>query len=407
MVNHNYYVWVEIEANKQRILDKERFESMLSNCEQAGIGSIVLSVKDTTGFGIYESRIVPHYSLYDSEFEHKDYLRECIDAAHRYGIKLYSGIDVFSEGRNAAINEKSPGVLHPEWQTQLYGLLDDGTTAVRRVSEMWGMKTTGSIDDFNEIFVNPVNDDIQDYEASIIQELISNYKIDGIVLDRVRFVGLSSDFSDYTRKRFEKYTGQTVTNWPEDIFTLEDGPNGITERFGSRFGEWVEFRASVIKNFILKVRDIVYESGKKIEFIDYTGSWYPDYYLVGANWASCNYQPEEYEWVKDSFSKTGYAEKIDKLMSGFYYPDVTIEEAEKNNQPDYWYSVEGSAKMVDKVTMGAVPTIGSLFLMQYKDNPAQFKKAVAMCFQKSSGCMLFDMSYLDDFGWWNACRIEN
>jgi Uncharacterized protein conserved in bacteria len=406
MVNYNYFVWVEIEANKQRILDEKRFAIMLSNCEKAGIGSIVLSVKDTTGFGIYESGIVPHYSQLDRAFERKDYLQLYIDAAHRHGLKLYAGIDVFSEGRNTAANKKSPGVLHTEWQTELYGIADDGSTAIRKISDMRGLKSVGAIDDFNEIFVNPAVDAVQDYEASIVKELIGKYALDGIVLDRVRFVGLSSDFSGYTRKKFEEYTGRPVENWPQDIFILQNGAEGITERFGDQFGEWIEFRASIIKKFILKVRGIVDQSGKNVELIDYTGSWYPLYYLVGANWASRDYHPEEYKWVKNSFSDTGYAEDLDKLMSGFYYPEVTIEEAQNSNRPAYWYSVEGSAKMAEKVTMGAVPIIGSLFLRQYKDDAEQFKKAVHMCFEKSSGCMLFDLSYLDDFGWWDSCRAD-
>lgn len=405
MVNHNYYVWVEIEANKKRLVDVQRFESMLSKCENAGIGSIVLGVKDTSGFGLYNSSIVPHYSEFDSDFDNIDYLQLYISAAHRHGLKLYAAIDVFSEGRNAEINPKSPGIVHPDWQTQLYGISDDGTSQIRKVSDLGNFKTSGSIDDFNEIFVNPVHEEVQNYEASIIAELVNNYDIDGVVLDRVRFVGLSSDFSDYTRNKFEEYTGRKVEQWPEDIYKLENNGEVISTFFGTRFGEWVEFRASVIKNFVLKVRKIVDHAGKNVELIDYTGSWYPLYHLVGANWASEKYHPEEYEWAGDTYSKTGYAEKIDKLMSGFYYPEVTMEEAKENGRPDYWYSVEGSAKMADKVTMGTVPIIGSLFLRQYEGNPEQFQKAVEMCFKQSSGCMLFDLCYVDDYSWWEKCRV--
>lgn len=406
MAEHNYYLWVEIEANKPRLVDARRFENILSKCQDAGIGSIVLSVKDTTGFGIYNSDIVPHYSEFDGDFAKKNYLELYITAAHNRGLKLYAGIDVFSEGRNADKNEKSPAIVHPDWQTQFYGISDAGTARIRKVSELGNLKTTGSIDDFNEIFVNPANDEVQNYEVSIINELITHYDIDGIVLDRVRFVGLASDFGDCTRKKFELFTNRKVEHWPEDIYKLENDSGSIAASYGSRFGEWVEFRASVIKNFILKVRETVDKADKKVEFIDYTGSWYPLYYLVGANWASEGYIAEEYKWVnKISYSKTGYAQDIDKLMSGFYYPEVTVEEAKKNGRPDYWYSVEGSAKMADKVTMGAVPIIGSLFLQQYEGNPEQFQKAVKMCFNKSAGCMLFDLSYVDGYDWWNKCRI--
>jgi hypothetical protein len=116
--------------------------------------------------------------------------------------------------------------------------------------------------------------------------------------------------------------------------------------------------------------------------------------------------PEEYPWVGPEYSKTGYAEYVDKLLSGFYYPEVTVKEAAQNSRPEYWYSVEGSGIITDKVVGDAAPVIGSLFVLQYQGNPEKFKKAVEMCFKKSSGCMIFDLCYIDDYDWWDNCKID-
>lgn len=404
MEDLGFFVWVEITANKQRLLDARRFEETLHRCRAAGIDSIILSVKDTSGFCLYNSRIAPHYAGFDADFERRDYLKEYLTRAHAMGLKLYAAVDVFAEGSNVRPNPASPGFRHPEWQTQLLGLDENGIPAIRPISALGGLRTSGSIDDFGEVFVDPNREDVQDYEASLLGELVNGYSIDGIVLDRARFVGLSSDFGDDSHRWFERFSGKKVENWPANVLMFTNAVEGVRPQLGPRFGEWMEFRAAAIRRFIERARGIVDAAPRPMEFMDYTGSWYPLYYMVGANWASERYAPEEYPWVGETYRGTGYAEQLDTLLSGFYYPEVTVEEARANGRPADWYSVEGSAAMACRVTMGRVPVIGSLFLEQYRGDPARFERAVRMCFARSRGCMLFDLSYLDDYDWWEACR---
>lgn len=404
MAKKDYYIWVEIEANKNRILDENYFSNIIDKCKDAGFDSIILAVKDTSGFGIYKSGIVPHYSLYDRDFKDEDYLKKYIKICHEKGMKIYAGIDVFAEGRIKNYHKLSPGFVHPEWQTCIHGIDHEGNSSIRPVGNLSGIASTGSIDDFSEVFVNPVREDVRNYELSIIEELVKKYDIDGIVLDRVRYVGIGSDFSDYTRDKFEEYLGRSVENWPEDIYKLKQNDKDIALKYGPLFGSWLTFRAGIIKKFIIDAGSVIKSCPGKVEFLDYTGSWYPLYYLVGSNWGSEKYIPEEYPWVGSEYGSTGYAEYIDKLLSGFYYPDVTIEDALRNRKPAYWYSVEGSGDIVGKVVNNAVPYAGSLFVKQYEDNPQSFREAIKMCFKKSSGCMIFDLSYIDDYNWWDLCR---
>ena len=405
-MKNNYYIWVEIEANKKRLLDEKKFNILLDKCVSSGIDSIILSIKDTSGFGIHKSKVVPHYSNFDKDFKEEDYLEKYIDKCHEKGLKIYAAFDVFAEGWNKKKHKSSPGFINTHWQTQMYGLDKEGNTLIKPIGDLQGMDTIGSIDDFQEIFVNPVMDEVKDYELSIIKEVIDNYSIDGIVLDRVRFIGLGSDFSDFTRKEFEDFIDHKVNNWPEDIYKLERKENDIDIIYGELFGKWLTFRAHHIKKFILMVREAVDNCGKDIEFVDYTGSWYPIYYLVGANWAREGYVPEDYPWVDKNYGATGYAEYIDTLLSGFYYEDVYIEDALKNGKPHYWYSVEGSGDIVDKVVGSATNVAGSLYVKQYENNPEKFKEAVEMCFKKSKGCMIFDLCYIDDYNWWDWCKVK-
>ncbi|BCK01463.1 hypothetical protein [Anaerocolumna chitinilytica] len=77
-MNSNYYIWIEIEANKRTITDAGIFRKTMEKCRNAGIGAVILSVKDTTGFAIYKSKFAPHYSEYDKIFKEKIILRNVL-----------------------------------------------------------------------------------------------------------------------------------------------------------------------------------------------------------------------------------------------------------------------------------------------------------------------------------------
>ena len=107
------------------------------------------------------------------------------------------------------------------------------------------------------------------------------------------------------------------------------------------------------------------------------------------------------------YAKTGYISQVDRMLSGFYYEDVTIEEARKHNQPADWYSVEGSADIAYEVTHREKPIVGSLYLFQYTPKPEDITRAVDMCFKTSDGCMLFDLCYLINNDWWHFADRKN
>lgn len=403
----NYSVWIEIQANKRTITDAEKFRQAMEKCKEAGIGAIILSVKDTFGFTIYESEIADHYSEFDEVFERKDYLLSCFEIIHGLGMKLYAAIDVFTEGSTTSKHPKMKALVNKDWQTYVYGINEEHEAVIQPLSEGKKLKTIGSIDDFGEVFVNPANDEVCAYELSLLNEIMVKYPIDGIVLDRVRYVGLSSDFSPITKAKWEQFIGGTCA-WPEDIYRINENGDQIEIEYGKYFGDFVTFRADVIRQFIEKVRALVDAQSRKIEFWDYTGSWYPLYYQVGANWASKTYEAKAYPWIDlEKYKKTGYAEQLDGLLSGFYYSYVTEQEAKQANQPAYWYSVEGSGRLAAEVTKNMVPIVGSLFLEQYRDNLASMKEAVKMCFKTSVGCMLFDLSYLVDNDWWQYVTVKS
>lgn len=399
-MNH-YFVWVEITANRSLILEKERFAKAMEQCAKCGIDSVVLSVKDTSGFVLYQSKNAAHYSKFDERFQEMDYLQQCLEIIHEKGMKIYASFDVFTEGNKKKRSPYMKGLTKEGWMCEVYGLDQEDKPVVQLSGDENPIQTIGSIDDFGEVFVNPANDEVVNYELQLIEEVMNNYEIDGIVLDRVRYVGLNSDFSQLSINKWKQENGIEDEIDLADIYKLKKSNGEIEIEYGKYFGSFNTFRAQLICRFIQKVRDAVDSANKKIEFIDYTGSWYPLYHLVAANWASPEHLEESYPATDArEYAQTGYIRYIDRMLSGFYYEDVEIREAREHHMPADWYSVEGSADIAYAVTKHEKPILGSLFLHQYKDHPETIKRAIDMCFQKSDGCMLFDLSYLVHNDWW-------
>lgn len=401
MTMNHYFVWVEITANRNLILDGARFSEAMERCAECGIDSVILSIKDTSGFVLYPSKYAEHYSKFNDRFQNTDYLQQCLEIVHEKGMKLYASFDVFAEGNKKRRSPYMKGLNRTGWMCEVYGLNQEDKPVVQLIADETPIQTIGSIDDFGEVFVNPANDEVVDYELCLIEEVINRYDIDGIVLDRVRYVGLSSDFSQLSINKWKQASGIEGEIDLSDIYRLKKIDGKVEIEYGKYFGSFNTFRAQLICDFIRKVRQLVDHADKKVEFLDYTGSWYPLYYLMAANWASPDHLEEAYPATDPAeYAKTGYIRYVDRMLSGFYYEDVEIREAREHHKPQDWYSVEGSADIAYAVTRREKPILGSLYLHQYADQPENITRAIDMCFSKSDGCMLFDLSYLVLNDWW-------
>lgn len=384
-------LWVDFMANGKKLAKKQKQKELVKNAKEAQITHVVVDAKIPFGMTTYQSSLSPHVSTWsDDRFKdwtNRDFLAEIIKEFNSSGIKVLANLDIFSEG----ISTSKDGKVYenPEWRITYY---DDALTNESSAAEYSDSQT---------IFVNPINPEVVDYELNIIKEVCS-YSIDGIVLDRCRYPNIYGDFSDLSRKLFEVYIDEEVANWPEDIYTLDKDKN---INFGVLFPKWAEWRAMNIKEFISLARETVKKYNPNYLYADYVGSWFPLYYNEGLNWGSETYE-SVLEWTSKTYKKSGFAEQLDFLMTGCYYPEVTIDEARSNNRPEDWYSVEGAADISLEVVNNATPVVASLYLKDYENNPEQFIRAIRMCKEKTNSVMLFDFVYLEDYNWWEILKKE-
>lgn len=163
-------------------------------------------------------------------FRNFDVLAAYIDECHRYGMEIHLWMPVFRvahEGStypDLAMNKKKP-----EW-------VNISNTGINYVSNEYG----------NAYFLNPALPEVQEYLLSLYKYILENYCIDGFQLDYIRYPdmvnGVDYGYDDYTRNLFKQQYGTD----PKEI-----------SQSNSLWKTWYEFRAKLVTDFVLKVKDLV------------------------------------------------------------------------------------------------------------------------------------------------------
>lgn len=206
--------------------DKEDVEAFVEQAERYGVDVISMNVKQDeddevpSGQVFYRSDIAPIAEGY----EDFDALREVVTQAHAAGIKVHAWIPQFHDQEAFLKNEA--------WQMQ--SLVD-------------GKRTPFTGSNGSEYFVNPLHPQVQQYERSIVREVVENYSVDGVTLDWIRFDDYNMDVSDYTIAQYKAQFGYS----PLMIDFDKDSPQRR---------QWNEWRTDRIGQYVSNVRQDISRS---------------------------------------------------------------------------------------------------------------------------------------------------
>lgn len=392
-------MWIDCSANWERFSYPDSIKHYVKRCKDAGITALVLDIKGTSSELNYKSRYAPHKTEWKG-FKRADfdYVEAFLVAARENGLKIYGSFNIFAEG-HGLFKKGLVYTTKQHWQSMNY------------LPEK-GVVPSSQIEGKAVIFSNPALPEVQEHILNILKETLTLYPLDGIILDRTRYDNITADFSEFSKNEFEKYIGEKVNRFPQDIFEWVKGQDGnyIREE-GVHFKKWIEWRASVIYNFFVKARMAVKEVDSSAVFGAYTGAWYPTYYEVGVNWASKDYDAsKDFKWATPEYKNYGYAHLLDLYTNGNYYYNVTLEEYRKSegyhkNETDSELSsgehlcVEGAC-IYSRKLLGNNPFLGGIYVEDYKNDSHQFMRAVEMNLKKSDGLMIFDIVHIIRNGWW-------
>lgn len=377
------YLWMAGDANFDRFASKDSITYYLEKARETGFNNIVVDVKPTEGHVIYKSKIRPEYTIADSIVIERDwdYLQYVIDESHRLGMKVTATACIFPAGETRTRR----GVVYED-------SCFDGKTCI----EYLGNDSLGDIRDNKAkvaAFLNPVRKDSRDYAMEMIKEIVTDYDVDGIALDYCRFPDIQSDFSPESKAAFEEYIGESVGNFPADIFTYDENGEIVP---GKYYNQWLAFRAGVISDFIHEIHDTVKSIKPDVDINYWAASWIHAIEKNGQNWASPNSDwCMKYPYGSEAYKKTGFAPYLDNFIVGAYL--------ERVYGPDDNESVEYAMNRADSVIMGDCHVIGSIQSLNHSADPADphnLVNAVRCCLEKSEGLMVFDIVHIINRNQW-------
>ncbi len=279
--------------------------NLVANAQTNHIDTLAVAAKQDeddempSGTVFFASAIAPQaYPGFDA-------LLDVITEAHKVGIKVKAWVPQVHD--QVAFQKES------SWRMQA---LVGGV-----VSDYTGV-TPGTA-----FFVNPCSAAVQAYELSILEEIVANYAIDGLVLDWIRFDDWNMDMSPGTRAAYQATTGGV------DPITIDLTTDNANRR------SWQAWRTSQIGNYVSTVRAHVnaLKPGLPLgifilppEFVEVGQDAAKfknaiDFVCPMCYWVDWGFPPS---WVasgvlKDTAAKVGNGVKIIPTI-GLLYPDADV-----------------------------------------------------------------------------------
>lgn len=178
-----------------------------------GITDIFVNVA-APGFAHYSSKVLPRSPVFEAR---GDQLASCITAARRNGIRVHAWLICFST--TGATTNRMAIFRHYGW---LLGTTSGGT-------QRW---------------LDPSSVDVRAHIVSAAKELMTQYKIDGLHLDFVRYQDYYNSLGYSTRIRFERDTrgGKSIANW------------ATVSKSGALFKEIVRWRSKQVSALVAEIK---------------------------------------------------------------------------------------------------------------------------------------------------------
>ena len=409
------YVWVSCEGNWEEFANsRENIARDIAKLKECGFTDLVVDVRPTNGGVLFKSSHAKPQTRMDcwtnrgyvfiNRTADFDYLQTFIDEGHKLGLRVHAVINTFVGSCLCPYGLGSDGMLFEDSSKKSWASVvntEDGLVST--------MDLLDDSVDYGAKFLSPINPEVQDYVLGIIADLAA-YDVDGIILDRCRFddYSLQSDFSDLMKSGFEEYCGKTISNWPSDV--MNPGQSAFNGSTTSLQKQWLEFRAKVIHDFVVKAADKVHSIKPEMKFGCYVGGWYSSYYYSGVNWASPKYDPKAdgYYWAGNNYKDFGYADHCDYMFIGAYASTGNIYGSGE-------WTMEGFCKQAKRLFKGDVPFAGGPDIGNGSgfENGGQgdlMDDIVEACMGNSTaGMFFFDLCHIRMHDYWDDIKgaIEN
>ena len=196
---YDRYLWVIRDVLKS----KKSIDDMVNFAIEKNINHLFVQVRGR-GDSFYESQFTSRSQiLSESEFDPLAYL---LDTANGKGINIHAWVNVYFLWSSKSLPKDERHILH--MQQQWLDTTEEWPVDVGKQLEMV------AVNNYSEgLFLSPNHPDVNEYLIKVFRELITNYDIDGLHLDYIRYQDAEYGRNPYAIAQFKSESGNDPGPW--------------------------------------------------------------------------------------------------------------------------------------------------------------------------------------------------
>ena len=219
----------------------EDIEKTLDRVKKYGIETVFLETY-YQGKTIFPSETFAKYGVQPQrpEFIGFDPLKIWVEEAHKRNLKIYIWFETFYAGNENPMNNPMNVIsVYPKW-ANVTKMKYNSPTPVASLSE------------HNGYFIDPANPEVQTYLLTLLEEIITKYKPDGINLDYIRYPQCIS----------AKFAGYDLSNWGYTEYARNEFKSAmnidpVDIKYGTpQWDAWAKYRQNKVTSFLFKTKQL-------------------------------------------------------------------------------------------------------------------------------------------------------
>lgn len=212
-------------------------QQMVETAKRTGFNTLLVQVRGR-GDAYYDGRIDPRAAELEDEPAAFDPLALTLTAAHAAGLKVHAWVNIDLVSSATLLPRARTHVIarHPEWlmvprtlANTLRHVPSDAPSYVGQIAR----SVRAQSDSVEGLYLSPVTAASREYTASVINDIVSRYDIDGLHLDYLRYPNDQFDYGPSTlaafrldampnvtaaqREKLDRAAITTVTAWPDAL----------------------------------------------------------------------------------------------------------------------------------------------------------------------------------------------
>ena len=238
---YDRYLWVIRDVLKS----KRSIDDMVNFAIEKNINHLFVQVRGR-GDSFYESQFTSRSQiLSEGEFDPLAYL---LDTANGKGINIHAWVNVYILWSSKSLPNDERHILH--MQQQWLDTTEEWPVDVGKKLDMVAVNNN------NEgLFLSPNHPDVNGYLIKVFRELITNYDIDGLHLDYIRYQEAEYGRNPYAIARFKSESGNDPGPW----FLEMERSTIASPRLIANMKRWNNFKRKAVTSLVKDTRALVNE----------------------------------------------------------------------------------------------------------------------------------------------------